>query len=407
MSKLKVKTFGGFDIFFGNHALSDKIIRRGKAWITLKFLIANYKRSVSTEELIDMLWGDSDSCDDPLNSLKNIVYRLRKTLAEYNKDIQYIGFSQGMYSWNPSVKCEIDAAEFEILLNKARDDSTDIEERIELYKETLSLYGGEFLRGEGNEIWLINFTNYYRRLYLNAINELAAIYEQQVAFEEIALLYDEAIKIEPYEEAFYTQQIRILINIGDYILAKRQYQNIEKLLRRDFGAQPSPELRNLYLEIGKTADSNHINLTQIKTTLDNNLDNKSAIFCGPETFKRIYCYDKHLDERIQFPVILGLVSVQFGDENFMDSNESRTIMKTLRQIMVRTLRQCDIICQYSTNQFVLMLTAADVENKMSALNRIQRLFNNEVKTHDATLHMQAITLDEDEFRDFDYSNLQK
>ena len=405
MSKLKVKTFGGFDIFFGNHALSDKIIRRGKAWITLKFLIANYKRSVSTEELIDMLWGDSDSCDDPLNSLKNIVYRLRKTLSEYNKDIQYIGFSQGMYSWNPSVKCEIDAAEFEKLLSKARDDSAAVEERIELYKETLTLYDGEFLRGEGNELWLTNFTNYYRRLYLNAIGELAAIYEQQMAFEEIVLLYDEATKIEPYEESLYVQQIRMLINIGDYVSARRQYQNIERLLKKDFGAETSPELRNLYLEIGKTMDKAQANLTQIKTSLDDNVDDKTAIFCGPETFKRIYCYDKHLDQRIQFPIILGLVAVQFNKESFADSHESRVIMKTLRQIMVRTLRQCDIICQYSTNQFVLMLTAADVTNKMAALNRIERLFNNEVKDKDVQLHLQAITMDEDEFRKFDHKYL--
>ena len=405
MSKLKIKTFGGFDIFFGSHALSDKIIRRGKVWITLKFLIANYKRSVSTEELIDILWGDSDNCDDPLNSLKNIVYRLRKTLSEYNKDIQYIGFSQGMYSWNPSVECEIDAAEFEKLLSRARDDSAAIEERIELYQETLNLYGGEFLRGEGNELWLTNFTNYYRRLYLNAVGELAAIYEQQMAFEEIVLLYDEVVKIEPYEESLYVQQIRVLINIGDYISAKRQYQSIEKLLRRDFGAEPSPELRNLYLEIGKTIDRNHTNLTQIKTTLDDNVDDKSAIFCGPETFKRIYCYDKHLDQRIQFPIILGLVAVQFDKENSTDSHEARVIMKTLRQIMVRTLRQCDIICQYSTNQFVLMLTAADVTNKMTALNRIQRLFNNEVKDDSVHLTLQAITMDEDEFRKFGHNYL--
>lgn len=399
MSEIIICTLGGFDIFFGDVALSDTSIRRGKAWIALKFLIAHYKRSVSTEELISTLWADND-CVDPLNSLKNIIYRLRKLLAEYNRNIQYISFFQGMYSWNPNVKWTIDVADFENFIGKARDGSESIENRIIFYKEALALYRGEFLRGEGNELWLMNFINYYRRLYLSAINELAKLYEQYAAFEEIAFLYSEAVKIEPYEESLYICLIQTLINIGDYTSAKQQYQNIERLLKKDFDASPSLELQSLLLEIGRSSTNLSVDLSQLKINLDNDIVQKNAIFCGPETFRRIYSYDKYLDERVQFPVILGLVTIQFDNDSSDNDNRLREVTKTLRQIMIRTLRQCDIICQYSANQFVLMLTGSDKNHKMTSLNRIGRLFNNELNSKGVTLHLQAMTMEEHEFKDF-------
>ena len=287
MSKLIIRTFGGFDMLFEDKAFSDTSIRRGKAWIALKFLIANYKRSVSTEELINILWVNDDS-SNPLSSLEKIIYRLRKTFSEYTKNIQYISFSQGMYSWSPTVEYTIDVADFEDLLVKARDVSENIENRIEYYKSAIELYRGDFLSGGNKELWLVNFTNYYRRLYLNVVEELAQLYEQQTAFEEVILLHNEAIKIEPYEESLYIRQIRMLITIGDYALAKQQYQTIQKLLKKEFNVEPSPELMNLQLEIGRATEYRNTDLTHIKNNLENSIVKKSAIFCGPETFKRIY-----------------------------------------------------------------------------------------------------------------------
>jgi len=394
MTSLGIRTFGGFDISFGEKLLSDASIRRGKMWIALKYLIANHKRPVQADDLIGILWPEDD-CVDPANSLKNLIYRLRKILANFGgegADLQYIGFSQGAYSWNPNAKCVIDAAEFEKYLSQARDLGKDVEVRADLYKKAIGLYRGEFLQGEGTDLWLINFTNYFRRLFYGAVYELADLYEGQAAFEEAVLLYNEAIKVDPYEESLYARQIRILIHLGEYTMAKQQYRNIERLLRKEFAAKPSAQLQSLRLEIGKATEKQLVDLNEIKTNLDNDIVQKNAIFCGPETFRRLYTYDKHKDERMQFPAFLAMVTVEQTPRK--DDEQLRTTMKVLRQIMIRTLRKCDIVCQYSVNQFVLMLTVTDEKNRMAALYRIQRLFQKEMGSDKVALQLQAVPMGE-------------
>ena len=394
MMRTTIKTFGGFDIAYGDRSLSEITNRRSKALTVMKYMIAHHKRSVSQEELIEILWPDEE-CSDPSNSLKNTIYQLRKLLSNYVGGIHYIVFRQGMYSWNSNVDFFIDSAEFESILAEARDEEKDVDERIGLYKTALALYRGEFLHGEISELWLVNFKTYFRRQYLNAVSELADLFMRRAAFEEIVALYNDAIEIEAYEETLYVRQIKILILIGEYARAKQQYKSIEKLLKKEFGAEPSSEFRSLWHEIAASSEKRNVDLTDIKASLEDGVK-KSAIICGPETFKRVYSYDKCLDKRMHFPVFLGLISVELDDGSRNDRNgELLTVMKSLRNLMLRTLRVSDIICQYSANQYVLMITGTDEKNKMEPLTRIKRLFEKENDVAGVTLSVQATSAGND------------
>jgi DNA-binding SARP family transcriptional activator len=390
MEKLNIRTFGGFDIVFEDKHLSNSPMRRGKIWMALKYLIAHHKRPVLAEELIEILWPDGN-CSNPSVLLKNLIYRLRKILTHYYGNFQFIAYSQGQYSWNPAIEYIIDTVAFENLLAGAKDNGKDADERIKYYKNAIALYRGDFLRGESNDMWLVGYANYYRRLYLSAVDELADLYEQQTLFEEAINLCAEAIKIEPYEERLYVLQIRLLIYIGEHTLAKQQYQRIEKILKSEFDALPGTELLNLRLELGST-DGEQADLEEIKSGLDNNIIKKTAIYCGTETFKRIYCYDKHLDERMPFPVFLAMITVQINADTAENKENLRPVMKTLRQIILHNLRQCDVVCQCSANQFMLLLTATNENNKMAPLIRVQKLFEKEFPPSGVKLHTQAVAM---------------
>ena len=390
--ELIIQTFGGFNISFGSKPAPDISIRRGKMRSVLEFMLAHHKRPVSSEELIDILWTD-DECADPYNSLKTTIHRLRKMLASNGNEFQYIVFSNGTYSWNPALNLTIDSADFEKKLIRARDVSISDDERISLYKDALAYYKGEFLRGESGELWLTNFRHFYRRMYLTAVDELAALYEKQSAFEEEASLYNEAIKIEPYEESLYAQQIKLLVQNGEYALAKKQYLSIEKLLQKEFDTEPTAELQGLWLEINQTNQYQCAALDELKTHFDNGAARERPMFCGPETFKRIYSYDKRLDERMQFSVFLGLISIEIADD-YYDNDKLRSVTKILRRIMMNNLRACDIICHYSANQFVLLLTTTTDKYKMTPLDRIKRLFNQEPDAVGVKLYVEAIAMGE-------------
>lgn len=386
--KLHIYTFGSFNITYGTQTHVNLSIRNSRMWKALKYLIAYRDKPVPAERLIEVLWPEDD-CADPGKSLRDIIYRLRKTLTMYGGAQPYIGFSQGCYFWNPDVPCSIDVAEFEQSLRIARDSVRDIEERVPAYRRAVALYQGGFLSESASELGVLHFANCYRRLYLQAIEELADLYERHFDIEEVILLYDKAVAVEPREETLYIRQIQALIKNGEYALAKRQYLHIEKILLRDFKTKPSKVLQNLLEEIYRVSSLKADNLDEIKKQLEEDFFQKGVVFCGPETFRQLYCYDKRSEERVQFPVFLGLITVTDVADCPGDEEKLRLVMKALRRIMLRTLRRGDVICQYSPNQFILMLTALDSIKGQAALNRIKMLFVREFDESPVNLATQV------------------
>lgn len=73
---VKVKMLGGFSISFKDRELTDDQGRTKKVWTLIEYLLANYGTSVSQERLIEAVWP-GEEYDNPLNALKNLVYRAR------------------------------------------------------------------------------------------------------------------------------------------------------------------------------------------------------------------------------------------------------------------------------------------------------------------------------------------
>ena len=386
-TKLKMATFGRFQIAGEDQALKGVANKRSKMWSALKCLIAYRGRPVPAEKLAEFLWPDDDA-DDPVKLLKDIIYRLRKALAGYGGDQNYILFSEGNYIWNPEVDCWIDVMEFDDLLAKARDEETPPEERMGLYSAAIDLYQGPFLSDTTIDIWTMSFTNFYRRLFLQAVTELADIYESESMLDEIVMLHDKAISNEPYEESLYVRQIQTLINSGEYVQAKRQYRHIEQVLMREFSVAPSPELQRLSYEVEKAAINHRDSIEEITQRLEQEGERQGVLFCGPETFQKIYTLDKRSGVRVQFPVYLAVVTIVLhrkdAPEKEMDY-AMKSAAKAVRQILLTTLRDSDIMAQYSKSQFLLMLTVMNTNGGSSALQRVKSMFENRFGRENGTI----------------------
>ena len=380
--QFKIHTFGRFQILYGDHDFTDSTTNKSKMWSVLKYLIAYYGKAVSAERLMDILWTEekADESDDPTKLLRGIIYRLRKTLATYGGEKQYVTFSQGSYMWNTEIDCWVDSLEFDKLLTEARDASKPFDERVKLYNAAIELYNGPFLRDSTVEIWTLSFTDYYRRLFLQAVNELADLYDTEYMLEEIVMLLDKAVAIEPYEEPLYIRQIQTLMNNGEYAYAKQQYRLFEKILRREFGTKPSHNLEALLFEINKATVNQNSSFEEITQILESGIKKQGAFLCGPETFRQIYNLDKRSDERVHFPVYLVLITCSLHQAVQPDNEESeiKHAMKALRQILLHSLRNGDIVAQYSKSQFILMLTALGNDGGVSAMHRIRYLFESKV-----------------------------
>ena len=377
--QLRIHTFGRFQISDGENDFTDATSNKSKVWSVLKYLIAYYGKPVSADRLADILWSEEEY-DDPGKLLRDIIYRLRKTLTTYGGDQQYITFSQGNYTWNPDIDCWIDFLEFDELLSSARDDTKSVPERMALYNSAVDMYNGPFLRDSAVEIWTLTFTDFYRRLFLQAVNELADLYETEYMLDEIVMVFDKAIAIEPYEEPMYIRQIQTLIGNGEYAHARQQYRQFEKILLREFGTKPSHNLERLSFEIDKATINQNGSFEEITQILESGAKKQGAFFCGPETFRQIYNLDKRSEERVNFPVYLVLITYNVPQDTPEDKKDSelKSAMKALRQVLLQSLRNGDIVAQYSKSQFVLMLTVLGNDGGTAAMHRIRFLFEKKV-----------------------------
>ena len=373
--QIRILTFGKFQISDDDSVYTDATNSKGKIWNVLKYLIVFSGKPVSADTLIDELWSEEDY-DDPAKVLRDTIYRLRKTLASFFGERPYVLFSQGNYIWNPEIDCLIDFIEFDKLLESACADSKSLEERTELYHAAIDLYNGPFLGNSAVEIWTLRFTDYYRRRFLQAVDELAELYEAESMLDELMTLYGKALACAPYEEALYVKQIQALIHNGEYARARQQYRVFEKILIREFGAKPSNNLERLSYEIDRATATQTGSFEEITQLLESENKKHKAVFCGPETFRQIYVLDKRSDERVSFPVFLVLITYAAHSGVIEDMNEAdlKAAMKSLRQILIKSLREGDVISQYSKCQFILMLTVSNNDGGKAALRRIKFLF---------------------------------
>lgn len=71
---ISVHMLGEFSITINGNTITNLKGRTKRVWMLVEYLIAYRHTDVSLEKLMDILW-EEDECGDPVNALKNLVYR--------------------------------------------------------------------------------------------------------------------------------------------------------------------------------------------------------------------------------------------------------------------------------------------------------------------------------------------
>ena len=392
---LHIRTFGGLHISYEGQKTFLLPGRNTKMWKLLKYLLACYPTPVTLEKLIEAVWtNESDNASDPGKNVRDIIYRLRKTFEVFGNYEEYILFTNGCYLWNPEVECIMDFVDFTKYSRDGEDKARNEEERIASYEAAIALYKGEFMGEKWSflETWASNFVIFYKRLFLQAVEALSDIYDRRLDYESIIMLHNKALLIEPYEESLYARLIQVLIKNGEYALAERQYHHMEKFFAREFDAPPPQTLKDLYDEAIRAGVRKPAALTRIKELFDERAESSGPIFCAPDTFTQIYNYGKRIDERVMLPVFLCKITLLSDGKTDLTKAELEHMMKNLLHILISNLRKGDIICRYSQNQFLLMLTTANSTNLHQSIDRIGVFFEKSTEFDQISLETEIIPI---------------
>lgn len=366
LMELYIKTFGEFDILVGEKSIIDNLKRSYKIMKLLQYFITFKNQKILPETIYETLWDDYDSMDTK-NVIKGQIFRLKKGLKEasIDEDTMTIDFVNGYYILKTNENVIVDSDIFEKLIDEAnRNITEDFNEAFILYNKAFKIYENQYLDNFGYELWLVPIRNYFRKLYVNAVENVVEQYKKARMNDEIINICQKALSKEAYEEKLHQYLIESLLANGEI---KQAVDHI-KYLQNEFIKGTS---------IFTIDTINRLEDTFEKHQKENN--NNESI--GIEKLKYLEGAMK-LDEE-EFKIIYQVTKIRRKDPNegnylliieLDDFKKYDSLKKTWQDftstLITRTFRKSDVFTIWRNEKFLILLS--DV--KQGAVSSLENRF---------------------------------
>lgn len=163
-----VNTFGGLEITNHKGTLSDDDIKSDQCYDFLCFLLLNHKRRFPIDRLYEIVRPADVSMDaSPYTVVKNVVYRIRKTLSIIDLE-ELIVSKSGTFVINPNMNINADFDRMEDACQRLAE-TTDSEMMSSHYKAITEIFRGSLLPRASDQLWLVPIATYYQSLYLRVL----------------------------------------------------------------------------------------------------------------------------------------------------------------------------------------------------------------------------------------------
>jgi len=346
------------------------------------------------EDLVGVLW-EKGECGDPLNALKNLVYRARELLKKLsgNNNDEYILFIHNTYAWNNSYHCEMDTEQFIDCWQRVNDSSKSDDERIQSCKEAVALYRGEFLPKSSYSVWVISSSTYYSGLYSDCILNGCNILINNQRFEEVIHICETALIHMPFEESIHKMLLYAYISSNHRDKAFEHYNRTIDLFYKELGVDISVSLLPIYKALINNIDHVEINLSVIKDDLKEAVDTTGAYFCDYDVFKSIYRVQARMMARTGLSIFIVLFTMTDLEGGIPSSDITQLAMSRLKEAILTSLRMGDTISSYSSTQYILMLPIINYENTELVIARILQNFRFLYRKNDVYVSTKINPLD--------------
>ncbi len=367
---LYVQMLGGFSLSLGDRRIGCEDKRSPRVWSLLAYLIFCHNKTVSSEELVNALWGNSEN---PASALKTTLHRARALLDTLKPGFghEMILAGKGSYHWNPAVTLCLDCDEMEEQLREA---DRVPEKKLEHLLNALNLYQGEFLGSQSSEAWALSYSAFYQQMYMGILHRTIPLLEQEKRYEEAAFLLRTALTHDPYSETTYQLLMRCLLSLNQRQEVVALYEEMSKLLLSNFSVMPDQESRAIYREALRSVNHNAISSELLLEQLKENTPISSALLCDFDFFKILYQAQARVLARSGDAVHTALLTLKERPGRELSARSLDLAMDNVQDSIAHSLRKGDVISRCSNCQFVIMLPQANFENSCMVCRRLQDNF---------------------------------
>jgi predicted ATPase/DNA-binding SARP family transcriptional activator/DNA-binding CsgD family transcriptional regulator len=244
---VRVWLLGGFRVSVGSRTIDEDAwrLRKAAALVKLVALAPGYR--LHREQAMEALWPDR-GLRAASNNLRRTLHVARRTLHPDPEIASgYLSVSGEQLVLCPQGQLWVDVEAFEEAADTARRSKDPA-----AYRAAIELYSGELLPENRYEEWAENRRRELRQKLLSLLVELARLYEERGAEEElepaVQALQRALAKDSTIEEA-HVSLMRLYASFGRSGEALRQYERLSEALSGGLGAEPSASARSLREEI--------------------------------------------------------------------------------------------------------------------------------------------------------------
>ena len=373
MQKLNVQLLGDFALEYDGKRIWLGNSYKTKVFQLLQILLYHGVEGITTSALIDQLYGQ-DAEGDTANNLRVTVYNLRRLLEKSELPQEhYVRAESGRYRFVAPSPVEVDALQFEALLEDAQE-TADQEEKFRLLKEALDLYGGHFLSDLSGEEWVAVASAHYEHLFSVCMNEMADLLRDAEDYELLLSYFVRAVKLYPFDE-WQIGQMECLLEMGRTREAMHIYDKISKLYFEELGLPPSEKMKDCFARMSKMLLLDAEGFQEIHNALKEKADPEGAYYCSYPGFVDAYRVLNRVLDRMNQSVFLMLCTItDVRDREIENKERLKNISEKLGQAIQGALRKGDVYTRYSANQYLVLLMGISKENCTITSGRIDTYF---------------------------------
>lgn len=373
---MKMQIFDRFILEFRGIRLDEKKVHSRKLIRLLTYLIMNRSRAASQQELIDVFWEDDSR--NPAGALKNLMYRLRKSLSIFG-DMEYICTVQGAYQWNPKFPVETDYERFAEKTGQVFAEK-DRHRKKELCRTVIAEYKRVLCPELVNESWLLPEVLRRQSQYTDVIKELCRIYEEEEEWKNLENLCSEVISTDLPEEDIYCWMIRSLYRQKKRDLAISYYERASRELYDRLGIRNMEKLQQIFREITAESGEQITDIDKLLKEVDEQEKPMGAFLCEYRVFCQFYRIEARRMGRLGIAeyVLLLTVGKMNGCRTVADSTGVEHGMDIVHKLLSESLRAGDVAARYSFNQYIVLLPICNYEAAKMVAERLKEQFRKQI-----------------------------
>jgi DNA-binding SARP family transcriptional activator len=251
MSGLEIKLFGVFVAERDGKPLAHLPSRKVRD--LLAYLLLNRRTPRAREQMAALFWPELDG-DKARHCLNTALWRLRGALNSLeDHDHPYLRVDAQSIGFNTASTFRLDVAEFESLCTLAEQLGTEgPDQQMALYQQAVDLYAGDLLT-DCYEDWCLVERERLQCLYLRALGQLLAHHIRRREHDAAIACAQRILTCDPLREKVHRALIRLYLEQHQPAAALRQYHLCADMVRRELGADVTPETRALLARISNPA----------------------------------------------------------------------------------------------------------------------------------------------------------